>query len=86
MTSSINTLSKAARYNMLLVVRCRRCGKEARFLASDLIKFYSPGRSLDSLPFKCRECDVVDNHIRPMEFMNDRTRETIVWRPVKVKM
>lgn len=71
---------------MLVVTECRRCGRQAQFLATDLVNFFSPGRHLETLPFKCRECDVIDCKIRPAEFINDRVHETVVWRPVKVKI
>ncbi|MGF0536446.1 hypothetical protein ACQQ2Q_00530 [Agrobacterium sp. ES01] len=86
MTSLIDTLGKAARHNMLVVVRCLGCGREAKFMAHELAVFYGHGRVLDTLPFKCLECGVSEKKIRPMEFMNDRTREIIVWRPTKMKI
>lgn len=85
MTILIDTLAKAARHRMLVVAECRRCHRKAQFLASDLANFYNPGRDLRTLPFKCRECDVMDCKISPIEYLNDRTREVVVWRPVKVK-
>ncbi len=85
MTILIDTLARAARHNMLVVAECRRCGRQAKFMATDLAKFYNPGRDLRTLPFKCRECDAMDCKISPMEFYTDRTREVVVWRPVKVK-
>ncbi|MBP1850629.1 hypothetical protein [Rhizobium halophytocola] len=85
MTILIDTLGKAARHNMLVQAHCRKCGRQAKFLATDLVRFYSPGRRIETLPFKCRECDASDCRIVPIEFITDRTRETIVWRPTKVK-
>jgi len=85
MTMTIDTLGKAARHRMLVTAQCRRCGREARFLASDLAQFYNPGRSLFGLPFKCRECNLGNCKISTSEYLNDRTREIIVWRPMKVK-
>lgn len=85
MTTTIDTLAKAARHNMLVVAECRRCGRQAKFLASDLVNFYHAGRDLRTLPFKCRECDLMDCKVTSMEYLNDRTRETVVWRPTKIK-
>lgn len=85
MTMTIDTLGKAARHKMLVIAECRRCGRQARFLAADVANFYNPGRSLESLPFKCRECDLGDCRITAAEYLNDRTREIVVWRPMKLK-
>ncbi len=36
MTQALDTLGKALRHNMLVVVTCRDCERQARFLARDL--------------------------------------------------
>lgn len=85
MAVSIDTLGKATRHNMLVVATCRHCERQARFLASDLAGFYGHGRDPRSLPFRCKACDRRDCRVTLMDWPFDRTPETIVWRPVKVR-
>lgn len=85
MAVSIDTLGKAIRHHMFVVATCRRCERQARFLASDLGGFYGHGRDPRTLPFRCTICDSRDCRVTLMEPPFDRTPETIVWRPVKVR-
>lgn len=85
MAVSIDTLGKATRHNMLVVATCRHCERQARFLASDLAGFYGHGRDPRTLPFRCKACDRRDCRVTLMDWPFDRTPETIVWRPVKVR-
>jgi hypothetical protein len=86
MTQALDTLGKALRHNMLVVATCRDCERQARFLARDLATFYGHGRDPFSLKFRCTECDKHNCKITLMDNPYDRTPETIVWRPVKVKL
>lgn len=86
MTQALDTLGKALRHNMLVVVTCRDCERQARFLARDLATFYGHGRDPYSLKFRCTECNKHNCKITLMDSPYDRTPETIVWRPVKVKL
>jgi hypothetical protein len=85
MAVSIDTLGKAIRHHMFVVATCRRCERQARFLASDLGGMYGHGRDPRSLPFRCSVCDMRDCRVTLMEPPFDRTPETIVWRPVKIR-
>lgn len=85
MAVSIDTLGKAIRHHMFVVATCRRCERQARFLASDLGGMYGHGRDPRSLPFRCSVCDVRHCRVTLMEPPFDRTPETIVWRPVKIR-
>jgi hypothetical protein len=86
MAQALDTLGKAVRHNMLVVATCRDCEREARFLARDLATFYGHGRDPHSLKFRCTACDRHNCKITMMDNPYDRTPETIVWRPVKVKL
>lgn len=86
MTQMIDTLGKALRHNMLVVTTCRECQNQARFMAKDLATFYGHGRDPFSLKFRCKQCDTRNCKITLMDNPYDRTPETIVWRPVKVKL
>lgn len=86
MTSAIDTLGKALRHNMLVVATCRDCQRQGRFLAKDLASFYGHGRDPFSLKFRCTPCDTRNCKVTIMDNPYDRTPETIVWRPVKVKL
>ncbi|QRM54600.1 hypothetical protein [Sinorhizobium sp. BG8] len=83
MTITIDTLGKAARHRMLVVATCRRCERQAKFMASDLAGMYGAGRDPRELPFKCRECGVRDSKVTVIEFPFDRKPDTVIWRPVK---
>ena len=55
-------------------------------LARDLATFYGHGRDPYSLKFRCTHCNTHNSKITLMDNPYDRTPETIVWRPVKVKL
>lgn len=86
MTQTIDTLGKALRHNMLVVATCRECQNQGRFMAKDLATFYGHGRDPFSLKFRCTHCDTRNCKVTIMDNPYDRTPETIVWRPVKVKL
>ncbi len=86
MTQTIDTLGKALRHNMLVVATCRECQNQGRFMAKDLATFYGHGRDPFSLKFRCKHCDTRNCKVTIMDNPYDRTPETIVWRPVKVKL
>lgn len=86
MTRTIDTLGKALRHNMLVVATCRDCQRQARFTASDLAKFYGQGRDPHSLKFRCTHCDNRNCKVTIMDNPYDRTPETVVWRPVKIRL
>ena len=86
MTSTLDTLGKAARHNMLIVATCRKCDRQARFLARDLASLYGHGRDPRNLPFVCSNCETRDCKVTIMGNPYDRTPETVVWKPVKVKL
>ena len=85
MASAIDTLGKAGRHRMLVVAECRRCGRRAQFYAEELATFYGRGRDPLSLKFRCTPCASTRCSITLVEQSSERTHETIIWRPVKVK-
>jgi ribosomal protein L37E len=85
MTNTIDTLGKAGRHNMLVVAECRRCGRQAKFLAQDLATFYGQAREPRSLRFRCETCDNGDCRIFVTESNFERSHEITVWRPVKIR-
>jgi len=85
MASLIDTLRKAVKHGMLLRIECRACGNAAHFLASDVAQFADASRPLSEIRFRCRTCNARDFSVTPQEHYTDRTREVIVWRPVKLK-
>lgn len=67
-------------------VTCRQCERVGFFVTSDLANVNGRhGRSFDILRFRCKECDVVDCEIVPIEDDRDRVNmKRIVWRPVQM--
>jgi hypothetical protein len=53
-------LRDAANDGQLLVVRCRRCRRSARYLASDLVTILDPMRDAALPPFPCSKCERED--------------------------
>lgn len=85
MTTTIRTVDQAARHNMLLVVECVPCNKSARFLARDIAIWLGYGRSIEGLPFTCRDCGARASRITPYEYDLGRANEIIVWRPTRLR-
>ncbi len=83
MTMTFDTLGKAALHQMLLTATCRRCGRQAKFVAEDLARVYGSSRNPHTLPFKCMTCDAKDCEVRLMGLPFDRKPDTIIWRPTK---
>ncbi|MGV8939177.1 MAG: hypothetical protein ACOH2J_18825 [Allorhizobium sp.] len=84
-TMTIGTPGKAARHKMQVIAACCKCGRQARFPAADVANFYNFGHTLACLPFKCRECELGDSRITAFEYLNDRARQIVVWRQMKLK-
>lgn len=81
----IDTIGKASIHKLIVVVECKSCGRQARFLSKDLAGVYGHSRDPRTLPFRCEKCDTYECRIM-MEFPDfDRVREKIIWKPVKVK-
>ncbi|MCO6386334.1 hypothetical protein [Aliihoeflea sp. 40Bstr573] len=78
-------LSHAARQGYLLRPRCRGCGREALFVARDLMVMYVTDRRIDSVRFHCQQCDGRDHEIRLVHPDELFEREYVVWRPAIVK-
>ena len=55
MTSTIDTLGKAVRHNMLVMSECS-CGNVRYYRAYDLMMAFGGGRSPFGLPFTCTRC------------------------------
>jgi ribosomal protein L37E len=85
MTLLIDTLGRAARYRMLVVAKCRHCGRQAHFYAEELAAHYGRGRDPRTLKFRCQSCKASNCRITVTEQHFERHHEMIVWRPVKVK-
>jgi hypothetical protein len=84
MTSTLKNLGQAARYGMLVRVTCRKCEKVGYFIAGDLASVLGYGRSLESLKFRCRECEVTDCEVVAFEDDRDRVnKKRTIWRPVQ---
>ncbi|RVH84257.1 hypothetical protein CN074_24975 [Sinorhizobium medicae] len=85
MAIEIDTIGKASVHNLLVLVECKKCGKQARFHSTDLAGVYGHSRDPRTLPFRCEKCDTYDCKIM-MEFPDfDRVREMVIWKPMKVK-
>jgi C4-type Zn-finger protein len=85
MTRTIRTLGQAAQHDLLLKIVCPACRRETRFLASDVAALYGHGRSIDSLRFFCTACGARTADVLAYHHESSRTREVIVWRPMKIK-
>lgn len=79
------TLGYASERRMMVVARCKQCGREAKAYAWDLATYYGKQRDYRSIRFRCKECDpgTCNISLEPNDF--DRVPERIVWKPVKVK-
>lgn len=79
------TLGYAAEKRMMVVGRCKQCGRDAKAFASDLASVYGRQKDYRTLQFKCTKCDpgTCQINLEPDGF--DRVPERIVWRPVRVK-
>jgi hypothetical protein len=54
-------LRDAAEANQLVVVRCVRCRRSARYLATDLVTLMDPLRPAHDPPFDCSQCGTTAN-------------------------
>jgi hypothetical protein len=68
-TVQLRTLEDMRKWQADVLVQCRQCGKEARFNAGDIVKWFQACRwstSLDVAPqrFRCSQCGAKDAVIR----------------------
>ncbi|MCQ8781651.1 hypothetical protein [Mangrovibrevibacter kandeliae] len=85
MATLIGSLRQAAARGMLVTATCRSCGHAASFLASDLVAFANPGKPIEAIRFRCRECDRRDCEVVAAEFDRDRRPDIIIWRPSRLR-
>jgi hypothetical protein len=85
MSTMIDTLGKASRHNMLVLVECRLCHRQAKFLAHDLAAFYGYATPPGALPFRCEACNTRDCKVMLTERDFERNHEMVVWRPMKIR-
>lgn len=85
MARPIYTLGDAARYSMFIQAECIPCDRKALFSSSDLVNFIPRHRLIKTLPFRCEQCNRQQLRICAIARDFPRTRETIVWRPVREK-
>ena len=85
MVKTIRTLGDAQKHGLLIVAECKGCRRMGRFLANDLCSWAGRERQIPEVPFRCRECGTREFRISCEETDRDRTPETVVWRPVKIK-
>ncbi len=79
------SLGYAAERRMVVVARCKQCGREAKAYARDLATHYGKHRDYRTLKFRRAEYDpgTCIISLEPVDF--NRVSERIVWKPVKVK-
>ena len=85
MAGSLRTLEEAARHRMVIVVHCRGCKREGRFLARDLAANKGWNKSPWGLKFRCTGCQGTDMKIELEFFDPDPRGVHIIWKPVEVK-
>ena len=79
------TLGYAAERRMVVVGRCKQCGREAKAFASDLSSVLGKMKDYRTVRFRCTQCDpgTCEVHLEPHGF--DRQPQQIIWRPVVEK-
>ncbi len=85
MTGTVDTLGKAGRHRMLVLVECRLCGRQARFYAEELATFYGRGRDPQTLKFRCTACRNRRCRITLTEQSFERPVDRVIWRPVRIR-
>jgi hypothetical protein len=84
MTGGIDTLGKAAYRHMAVRATCRACAKAAHFMAHDLAGMYGNHLPVQSLKFRCRDCNKAEVEITLVEIDYDRRPKGIVWVPKRM--
>lgn len=79
MTRTIDTLSRAARHNMILRVECQ-CGNLRHFRTRDLAIHLGGGRDPRAVVFRCGSCGAEGRAVL-LAFDIDRRPAIKVWRP-----
>ncbi len=78
-------MGEASKYRLLVVAECLTCQRTGKFLAADLAQWAGHRREIWETPFRCTQCGGRKFKVTCEEANTDRSHETVVWRPVKLK-
>ena len=82
MTTTIDTLSRAARHGMVIRAECG-CGNVRYYRAMDLALELGGGRDPRHLKFRCTACRPNPVTVTVLEIDRDRMPKVTVWCPHK---
>jgi hypothetical protein len=85
MPRPIRTLEDAARHGLYIQAECLPCDRKALFFSLDLTQFVHPSRAIQNVPFRCKQCGSRRLKTYVVERDNERIREAVVWRPMRMK-
>jgi hypothetical protein len=79
MAGPMDSVGRAARHGMLLVVECRHCRKVGYHKAGEVAKIAGFGTPLESVKFICSRCGRRDVVVKTMFVDPDRPPQLRVW-------
>mgnify|MGYP000135563715 CR=1 FL=1 len=85
MAGPLKNLDQAARANMLLIARCERCNREAKFMAEDMARHFGRNCDPDNVKIRCKQCGELCRQIN-FTFMPPSSTRLTVWRPIEIKV
>lgn len=85
MAGPMDSVGRAARHGVLLVVECRHCRHVGHHKASDVAQVAGFGRPLENINFKCSRCGRRDVKVGTQFVDIDRPPKIHIWTLTRFK-
>jgi len=79
MAGPMDSVGRAAKANMLLIVECRHCYHVGRFRANDVAKAIGWNKPLEAIRFRCKRCGRKDTEVKTQFIDQDHPPKGYIW-------
>jgi hypothetical protein len=79
MAGPMDSVGRAARHNMLLIVECGHCCHVGRFKANEVAQVVGWNKPLEAVKFRCKRCSRTDTKVRTQFMETDRPPKGYIW-------
>ena len=79
MAGPMDSVGRAAKANMLLIVECRHCYHVGRFKANDVAKVVGWNKPLEAVRFRCKRCGRKDTVVKTQFIDQDHPPKGYIW-------
>jgi C4-type Zn-finger protein len=85
MAGPMDSVGRAAKANMLLIVECGHCCHVGRFRVNDVAQVVGWNKPLEAIKFRCKRCSRKDTTVRSGEPRAPLTQRTPIERVLPIR-